>query len=366
MKFTVSRESLLAPLAAVVGVIEKKQTMPVLSNVLLQAEGDIMDITGTDLEVQLVARVPVEAEGVFRLTVPARKWLDIIRLLPEHSSIQMQVREDKLLIRSGSSRYTLNTLPADSYPAFDSGHFGHRISLPANLLRKAIEKTAFAIAQIDVRYYLKGLLIDFEGVTLRTVASDGHRLAVFQDTVGAGFGENLQIIMPRKGVQELHRLVGESEDIVTMEIAHNTVRLDMGSICFSSKLIEGRYPDYQKVMPQEVSSTFLLDRDTFKGAISRVAVLTSEKQKSIGFEGKGQEIILACQNPEHDESEERLLVEGEGGSVSVGFNAAYLLEAIGHLDAEEIRLSFTPDGNSCLLEGIGDQRFKCVVMPMRL
>lgn len=366
MKFTVTRESLLAPLAAVVGVIEKKQTMPVLSNVLLEASGGSMTITGTDLEVQLVARLPVDAEGPFRVTVPARKWLDIIRLLPDASSIQMQIREDKLLIRSGSSRYTLNTLPAEGYPAFDSGQFGQTISLPAQLLRKAIDKTAFAIAQIDVRYYLKGLLIDFEGLTLRTVASDGHRLAVFQDTVAESFGESLQIIVPRKGVQELHRLLGESEDQVTIEIAHNTVRLSMANICFSSKLIEGRYPDYQKVMPKEISSTFLLDRDTFKGAISRVAVLTSEKQKSISFEGSGCEIVLACQNPEHDESEERLMAEGEGGSVSVGFNAAYLLEAINHLEAEDIRLSFTPDGNSCLLEGLGDQRFKCVVMPMRL
>lgn len=367
MKFSIARETLLTPLQQVVGVIEKRQTQPILANVLLRLEDGQLEFTGTDLEVQLVARVNVESADTGAITVPARKLLDIVRLLPERSLINLERREERLALRGGSSRFSLTTLPAENYPAFDTGSTELELTVANECLRLALEKTTFAMAQQDVRYYLNGLLLDLEGSTLRTVASDGHRLALFQDIQPTPFASNRQIIIPRKGVLELSRLLGDADDTLGIQISPNTIRVNLGSVSFSAKLIEGRFPDYQRVMPRDLNRSYQLDKEAFKGALSRVAVLSSEKQKSISLEiGEDDVMVLKGQNAEHEEAEERLSVEAEGGGVSVGFNAAYLLDAIGHVAAGEVRLSFTAAANSCLIEDAADQRYQYVVMPMRL
>jgi DNA polymerase-3 subunit beta len=368
MKFSVARETLLTPMSQVIGVIERRQTLPILSHVLIVLEEGRLSLTGTDLEIQLVARAGVEAGEPGAVTVPARKLLDILRLLPERSQVSVELREDRLALRCGSSRFHLTTLPVENYPAFDSGSVELEVSLPSECLRLALDKTLFAMAQQDVRYYLNGLLLDFEGSTLRTVASDGHRLALFQEALPAPFAGNRRLIVPRKGIQELARLLGDADDTLTIQISPNTVRVNLGSVSFSAKLIEGRFPDYQRVMPRELNRSYRIDKDRFKGALSRVSVLTVEKQKSIGLEVKAEEsvMILNSQNAELEEAEERLEIQAEGGDIAVGFNAGYLLEAIGHADSEHVLLSFTQAANSCLIEDTVDQRFKYVVMPMRL
>lgn len=368
MKFAIARETLLTPLSQVIGVVEKRQTLPILSNVLMRLSDGRVELTGTDLEVQLVASVEAGSSEEGAVTVPARKLLDIFRLLPDHSEVRVEQRDDRLGIRCGSSRFSLATLPVENYPAFDSGTTELEVSLPGETLRQALDKTLFAMAQQDVRYYLNGLLLDFEGSTLRAVASDGHRLALFQETLPAPFANNRQIIVPRKGVLELVRLLGDADDTVILQISPNTVRVNLGSVVFSAKLIEGRFPDYQRVMPRDLDRHYRVERDLFRGALSRVSVLSLEKQKSISLEvpeGEGV-MILKSQNIEHEEAEERVALEAEGGGVSVGFNAGYLLDAIGHADAEHVRLSFTPAANSCLIEDTVDTRYKYVVMPMRL
>jgi DNA polymerase-3 subunit beta len=365
MKFTIARETFLTPLQQVIGVIEKRQTLPILSNVLIKLAEGRLELTGTDLEVQLVARCPVETGDSGSITVPARKLLDICRLLPDRSTLSVECRQEKFAIHSGSSRFNLSTLPAENYPEFDAGTPELEFSVAPARLRRALEKTTFAMAQQDVRYYLNGLLLDLDGRMLRTVASDGHRLAFFEEPLESE--TTRQIIIPRKGVLELNRLLGEGEDEISVEIAPNTVRVNLGAVSFAAKLVEGRFPDYQRVMPRELARVMRADKPAFKAALTRVSVLSSEKYKSISMEvDDAGSMALKAQNPDHEDAEERLDIELEGQGLSVGFNAAYLLDAINNVDSDQVKLSFTENANSCLIEDCEDQHFKFIVMPMRL
>ncbi len=374
MKFTTSRESFLPPLQQVVGVIEKHQTLPILSNVLIRMEENRLELTGTDLEVQMVAHCMAESGEDGQITVPARKLMDIFRLLPEGSSVQVNCRQDKLSIHSGRSRFSLSTLPADNYPAFDSSSPELEFTLSSRLLKKAMEKTLYAMAVQDVRYYLNGLLLDLDGNVLRTVSSDGHRLAVYEEALEGLSLEPRQVIIPRKGVMELYRLLGEQDVPITLAIASNTIRVLMADRSFSSKLIEGRFPDYRRVLPRNIAKVIEIERDAFKAALTRVAVLSNEKIRGVNLEVKsadeaaqeGALLKLKAQNPEHEEAEEELEVILEGESFSVGFNISYLLDAINNTDSDRVRLSFTNEVNVCLIEDIQNQKYRFIVMPMRL
>jgi DNA polymerase-3 subunit beta len=366
MKLTSSRENLLAPLQQVVGVIEKRQTLPILSNVLIRLADNKLEFTGTDLEVQLVTHSVADAGEDGEITVPARKLLDICRLLPDGSSVNIDATADKLAIKSGRSRFTLSTLPADNYPAFDASAPEVELTFSSRILKKAMEKTLFAMAMQDVRYYLNGLLLDLDGGLLRTVSSDGHRLAVYEESLEGISVEPRQVIVPRKGVLELYRLLGDQDELVTLQISPNNIRVLMGSVSFSAKLIEGRFPDFRRVMPRDITKTVHLGKDLFKSALNRVAVLSTEKIKGVSLEVEGSTMKLQAQNPEHEEAEEELEVNLEGEGVAVGFNAAYLLDAINNIDGDEVKLSFTDAGNSCLIEDPQNQKYRFIVMPMRL
>jgi len=366
MKFTTSRENLLTPLQQVVGVIEKRQTLPILSNVLIRLSQNRLEFTGTDLEVQLVTQSVTDSGEDGQITVPARKLLDICRLLPEGSAVNVDSGADKISIKSGRSRFSLSTLPADNYPAFDISSPEVEVSLSSRILKKAMEKTLYAMALQDVRYYLNGLLLDLDGGLLRTVSSDGHRLAVYEETLEGTRLEPRQVIIPRKGVLELYRLLGDQDEIISLGIAPNNIRVLMGTVSFSAKLIEGRFPDFRRVMPRDISKTIHIEKDLFKSALTRVAVLSTEKIKGVSLEVEGDTMKLQAQNPEHEEAEEELEVRMEGEGLSVGFNAAYLLDAINNVDAGEVKLSFTDAANSCLIEDPQNQKYKFIVMPMRL
>lgn len=367
MKFTISRENLLTPLQQVVGVVERRQTLPILSNVLLKLSDGVLELTGTDLEVQLVTKALVEGGEAGSVTVPARKFLDICRLLPEKSVVNLECRQEKFVIQCGSSRFNLSTLPAENYPEFETGMPEVEVSVPRNCLGRALEKTIFAMAQQDVRYYLNGLLLDLDSQTLRAVSSDGHRLAFFEQPLESGPQEGRQIIVPRKGILELNRLLDEGENPVTIQIAPNSLRVDLGAVSFAAKLIEGRFPDYQRVMPRELTRVVLVEKAVFKGALTRVSVLSNEKYRGVSMEvGEDGTMCLKAQNPEHEEAEERIAVELNGKDVSVGFNASYLLDAVNNVDSESVKLSFTESANSCLIEDCEDTQFKFIVMPMRL
>lgn len=366
MKFTTSRENFLTPLQQVVGVIEKRQTLPVLSNVLIRLCDNRLEFTGTDLEVQLVTHSVTDSGQEGSITVPARKLLDIIRLLPDGSSVNVECRQEKLSIQSGRSRFSLSTLPAENYPAFDVSSPEVEITLSSRILKKAMEKTLYAMALQDVRYYLNGLLLDLDGAVLRAVSSDGHRLAVYEESLEDVNAAPRQVIIPRKGVLELYRLLGDQDEIITLQLSANNIRVLMGEVIFSAKLIEGRFPDFRRVMPRDISKVITLGKDAFKSALTRVAILSTEKLKGVSLEVAGNTMKLQAQNPEHEEAEEELEVSLEGESLAVGFNASYLLDALNNVDSDEVKLSFTDAGNSCLIEDLQNGKYRFIVMPMRL
>lgn len=365
MKFSTSRENLLTPLQQIVGVIERRHTLPILANVLLKLDPGHLELTGTDLEVQLVTRIPIESEDQGRITVPARKLLDICRLLPDKCDLTLDYREERFHLKSGRSRFALSTLPGENYPEFDTGAADLRLTLPSRILRRAMEKTLFAMAQQDVRYYLNGLLFEIDAGTLRTVASDGHRLALFEDEIALEM-EQAQAIIPRKGALELFRLLADDDSELTIELASNSIRVGMNEWRFSSKLIEGRFPDYRRVMPSHTSRQVVSDKATVKSALTRVSVLSTEKFRGASVEIEPGILRLKTQNPEHEEAEEEIPIEFEGEPFGVGFNAAYLLDAVNNIESDEVSLSFADSNGSCLVEDRNDQRFRFIVMPMRI
>jgi DNA polymerase-3 subunit beta len=366
MKFRILREDLLLPLQQVIGVIERRQTLPILSNVLIEVEAGRMELAGTDLEVQLVANTDMEGKESGRFTVPARKLMDICRLLPEGGELAFDVKPERVSLQCGKSRFILGALPAENYPNFEHGDPEAVFDCEAQLLRRAIEKTAFAMAQQDVRYYLNGLLLEIRQGRIRAVASDGHRLALFEEAVDGMPDVARQIIIPRKGVLELGRLLARVEGSANVRISANNVRILFGTFSFAVKLVEGRYPDYERVIPKTACRVVVVDRHELRGALTRVAVLSNEKFKGVSLEiGEGL-IRLRAQNPEHEEAEDEVPADVSGEAFAVGFNASYLLDAINAVASDAVRMSFTDANGSCLIEDLSDSRYRFIVMPMRL
>ena len=367
MKLTISRESLLIPLQQVVGVIEKRQTLVILSNVLMKLTDDRLQLTGTDLEVQLITDAAADfGEENGEITVPARKLLDICRTLPESSIARIETEQDRLLIQCGRSRFTLSTLPGSNYPAFDCNAADSEFIVNSRLLRRAMEKTMFAMAMQDVRYYLNGLMLEVGDNLLRAVASDGHRLALYEEPIDAAGSPTRQIIIPRKGVMEAYRLLGDIDTDVRVQIAQNNIRVAFDHHQFSAKLIEGRFPDFQRLLPKEISRAVTLDKNAFKAAITRVSILSNEKFKGINVEINDNLMLIEAHNSENEQAREEMEVDLEGSGLSIGFNATYLLDAINNIDSDQMRVSFTDTGQSALVEDMKDQRFKFIVMPLRL
>lgn len=364
MKFSAAREALLKPLQAVIGVVERRQTMPILSNVLLVAKSGQLSVTATDLEVELVAQTDVDAESGGEITVSGRKLLDICRALPEGSSISVSVSGEKLTVRSGRSRFNLATLPAAEFPVVEDIKANQAISVSQETLGKLIEKTHFSMAQQDVRYYLNGMLLETGGGQLRAVATDGHRLALCQ-AAAEGSADEQQVIVPRKGVLELQRLMSGEGD-VNVELGSNHIRIQLDGIRFTSKLIDGRFPEYERVIPKESTNELRADRGTFKGALQRTAILSNEKYRGIRLVIRDSGVVLQAHNPEQEEAEEELEVEYNGEDIEIGFNVNYLLDALGAVDGDDVTLSVQDSNSSCLIREPGNDDCTFVVMPMRL
>ena len=364
MKFTAAREALLKPLQAVIGVVERRQTMPILSNVLVIARDGQLSITATDLEVELVAHADVETESGGEITVSGRKLLDICRALPEGSDINISVSGEKLTVRAGRSRFNLATLPAAEFPLVEDIKAGQSLSVSQETLGRLIEKTHFSMAQQDVRYYLNGMLLETGGNHLRAVATDGHRLALCQAELEGSVDEQ-QVIVPRKGVLELQRLMS-GEGAVNIELGPNHARIQLEGIRFTSKLIDGRFPEYDRVIPKESSNELTADREAFKGALQRTAILSNEKYRGIRLIIRDSGVVMQAHNPEQEEAEEELEVEYSGEDIEIGFNVNYLLDALGAVDGDTVTLSVLDGNSSCLIRQPGNDDSKFVVMPMRL
>lgn len=365
MKFQAQREALLKPVQAVMGVVERRQTMPILSNVLLTAEGGELRVTGTDLEVELVSSILLDAQDNGEVTVPGRKLLDILKALPDEAAIEVSQEKDRLVIRSGKSRFTLSTLPASEFPLVEDINPQKRFELSQATLKTLLDRTAFSMAQQDVRYYLNGLLLELRGDVLRGVATDGHRLALYD--VDAETGDSkLQVIVPRKGVLELQRLLGDSEGGAAVEIGSNHIRLEIEGLRFTSKLIDGRFPDYERVIPQGGDKAIVADRQILKEALARTAILSNEKYRGIRLTLAPGLLSLQAHNPEQEEAEEELELDYDGGELEIGFNVTYLMDALGAVQGESVKLGLADSNSSCLIEEPGNASARYVVMPMRL
>ena len=369
MKFTVERETLLDPLQAVQGVVERRQTLPILSNLLVCVSDGALSVTATDMEVELVARTALEGAEDGEITVPARKLIDICRALPAEASISFSVDGERALIRSGRSRFTLSTLPASEYPSADRPADEASVSIKQGALKHLIELTQFAMAHQDVRYYLNGLLLELSADTLRAVATDGHRLAVAEMNIEADVGEATRaLILPRKGVGELQRLLGADDEGMDLVIGSNAVRASFAELQFTSKLIDGRFPDYERVIPDPEKSDKQLDvdKESLRQCLARAAILSNDKYRAVRLSLAPGVLRVVANNPEQEEAEDEMEVSYEGESLEVGFNVTYLMDALNALPGEQARLYFTDSSSSCLIMPAGEERCRYVVMPMRL
>lgn len=366
MKFSAQREELLKPLQQVLGAVERRQTLPVLGNVLLDASGGKLSVAATDLEVELKAEADIPADEDGRITVPARKLHDICKSLPDEVRVDFSLKDDRAQVRAGKSRFSLTTLPADEFPSLGELESASRFSVSANVLAQSLSRTSFAMAQQDVRYYLNGVMIELLENQIRCVATDGHRLALNDAVVPGQAGDGSQVIIPRKGVQELLRVLPDSEELATVELTANHIRVSLPDVRFTSKLIDGRFPDYQRVIPQNNDKEVLLPRDALRAALSRAAILSNEKYKGIRLLLSDDCLQIQTHNPEQEEAQDELVIEYQGEALEIGFNVGYLLDVLNTLDCEEVRMSLRDSNSSCLISEANSNAAQYVVMPMRL
>ena len=369
MKFIVERDALLKPLQTVQGVVERRQTLPILSNLLLTLQDQKLSVTGTDMEVELVAHTDVEDSTDGEITVPARKFLDICRALPSASKIEFTLSDERVTIRSGRSRFNLATLSAADYPSTDAIADATVLKVEQSALKTLFDLTQFAMAHQDVRYYLNGLLLEIGKDTLRAIATDGHRLAMAECQLLSGFSaEPRQIIVPRKAVLELSRLLSNDEEALELEIGPNAVRARLSQTQLTTKLIDGRFPDYDRVIPdlEQCDKIISLDREVLRQSLARASILSNEKYRAIRLSlDKGVLRILA-NNPDQEEAEDELEIEYDGEAMEIGFNVSYLLDALAVLPTDVAKVFLTDASSSCLIRGPDRDDCQYVVMPMRL
>ena len=365
MKLSASRDTILKPLRAVIGVVERRQTMPILGHVLLAAQENQLSVTATDLEVELLAQTEVKTESQGAITVPGRKLYDICRALPEGAKIDLSVSGDKLTLKAGRSRFTLSTLRAVDFPTVEEIATQQTLTTKQQTFQKLLEKTHFSMAQQDVRYYLNGLLLETEDTTLRAVATDGHRLALSELKLKSAAEKNEQVIVPRKGVLELQRLLNDEGD-VDLTIGAGHIRVHLNGIRFTSKLIDGRFPEYNRVVPNDIKSVITANRGLLRQALQRASILSNEKYRGVRLDLGENNLNIKANNPEQEEAEETLEVEYDGPSMEIGFNVNYLLDALSAVDEDQVQLGLSDANSSCLIKGPTTKNAKFVVMPMRL
>lgn len=366
MRFSLQREAFLKPLAQVVNVVERRQTLPVLANLLAQVKSGQLSLTGTDLEVEMVARCAVDEAKDGEATIPARKLFDIVRALPDGSKVNVSQAGDKITVQAGRSRFSLASLPANDFPSIDEVEATERVNVPEAALKELIERTAFAMAQQDVRYYLNGLLFDLGDNRLRCVATDGHRLALCEATLDEAIQTKRQIIVPRKGVQELQRLLEGGDRSLELEMGRNHIRVKRDDVTFTSKLIDGRFPDYEAVIPIGADREVRIDREVLRAALQRAAILSNEKYRGVRLEVSPGQIRISAHNPEQEEAQEEVEAETKVDDLAVGFNVNYLLDALSALRDEFVVLALRDANSSALVREAGSEKSRHVVMPLRL
>lgn len=369
MKLSFVREDLLKPLQMVIGVVDRKQTMPILSSVLLDINQKL-SIVGTDLEIELTGHSPLakSVPSPVKLTLPGRKLLDICRALPENCAIELYQEKNQIILRAQRSRFTLSTLPPDDYPNTETQVSVLQMTLSQADLLALLQKTYFAMAQQDVRYYLNGMLFEFVHHALRVVATDGHRLAFNALSAPVNIENRLQVIVPRKGILELMKLLNGQEQTIHLAVGNHYIQVTAENFSFITKLIEGRFPDYQRVIPKSGDKQVIVNREDFKQALIRSAILCNDKVRGIFLELKSNLLRILANNAEQETAEEELVVDYTGPDLGLAFNVAYLLDVLNTLSSPEVQLIFSSaNNNSLLIQEPNSQKEQAfVIMPMRM
>ena len=366
MEIRVNRDEALKPLTKVAGVVEKRQTLPILSCVLLKSNGKHLVFTGTDLEIEVITRIDLINGTAGEVAVPARKLLDIFKALPAGAEISIRLEDEKAVVRSGKSRFTLTTMSADDFPSVEKSDWDIETSMAQESLRGLLEKTQFCMANQDVRYYLNGLLIEIAGTDVKAVATDGHRMAMSTSSLEKAANKEWQAIIPRKGVVEMVRFLEDAGKSATMRLGTNHAQIEFDNVIFTTKLIDGRFPDYNKVIPQTQPKKLSLDRQSFRDSLNRVAILSNEKYRGVRFSLSPGELKITAHNPEQEEAVEEISMDYKGEELEIGFNVNYISEAAGIMTGDKIDITLADPNSSCTLSAPNDKNTLYVVMPMRL
>jgi DNA polymerase-3 subunit beta len=369
MNIEISRAALLPALGAVSGVVERRQTLPILGNLLVSASGSQMAIRATDLELEVATQVDADVAEAGEATVPARKFVDICRALPEGARIKLRTEGDRALVSSARSRFVLSTLPAGNFPSIEVDEAALRLELPSSVLKEMLEKTGFAMAQQDVRYFLNGVMLEISAERIIAVATDGHRLAKMVSNVGSGVASDQcprQVIVPAKAVIELKRLLPMQDAFVSVEFAERTMRVSYGETVIVTKLVDGRYPEYERVIPAGLPRRALVDKEALRAALQRAAILSNEKYKGVRVSFGPGLLGLQAHNPEKEQADDEIEIEYDGDPIVIGFNVAYILDVIQAVEQSHLSVVFRDADSSAIWYGEGSEGETFVIMPMRL
>jgi DNA polymerase III subunit beta len=362
-----TQEKLLSTLQSVSGIVERRHTLPILANVLIRKTGDQLQLTTSDLEIQIRTAAQMDGDaGNFTTTVGARKLIDILRTMPSDQTVSLESSASKLVLKGGKSRFTLQTLPAEDFPLVqEAASFGPVFSVPQKTLKELLAQVSFAMAVHDIRYYLNGILFVAEGKTLSLVATDGHRLAFSSAQLDVEVPKQ-EVILPRKTVLEMQRLLSDSEGQIEMQFAGNQAKFSFGGMEFVTKLVEGKFPDYNRVIPKNHKNIITLGRAALLATLQRTAILTSEKFKGVRLNIEPGTLRVASNNAEQEEAVDELDIDYSGDSIEIGFNVTYLIDALGNMPQEMVRLELSDSNSSALFTIPDNATFKYVVMPMRI
>lgn len=361
------KETILKPLQLIIGIVERKQTLPILSNVLIEKVADKLRFTASDIEIQITTFVEHRAQNEENssITVGGKKLFDILRILPDQGKVSIETKESRAIVKCNKSRFTLQTLPVQDFPKLnDRLDNAKKIVLSQSKLKVLLESVQYAMAQQDVRYYLNGLLLIVDSGKLKAVATDGHRLAYSEDTID-GAPEKMETILPRKTVAELSKLLNDTEDVVELEFTPQQVKISFSQVVLITKVIEGKFPDYERVIPNYVNK-LVIDRLVIQQALQRAAILSNEKFRGVRFVLTEKNLSIISCNSEQEEAQEEIETEYHGDALDIGFNINYLMDGLNNIKNDSVVLSFGDPNSSILITNPANAEFRYVVMPMRI
>ena len=366
MNIKIDRELLLKPLGNVSGIVEKRHALPILSNLLLESKQGSLRFTATDLEMQISTQVKTELSEEFQITISAKKLFDITRALPESSKIDIQIEEAKVTVKAKKSRFNLQTLPAQDYPVMTKEvDDAVELKLPQKKFKALLKQVDFAMAQQDIRYYLNGLLIEIKEKNINIVGTDGHRLS-FTSTELNTSGQQAQVIVPRKTIVELVKLLNDTEDPVEISFSKNQVGFKFSDINLITKVIDGKFPDYSRVIPEGHGNSFNINRSLLLDSMLRASILSNDKYRGIRMVIEDNNLKLVSNNSEHEQAEEELEIDYKGDKIDIGFNVTYLIDVLTNIQSDQLTIAFNDSSSSCLVTIPNNEKYKYVVMPMRI